>query len=102
MIFPLGGRARPRARKRDRRDQSVRRTCCTLADEGHDVILVACGKCDWRAAFAREELIASYGLDRPMPELLRNLASPRCERRDSMWDRCGVRYVEPIDDYPYP
>src|SRR5215831_7616024 len=32
-----------------------------LADEKRETILVACSKCDWRAAFSRDDLIASHG-----------------------------------------
>ena len=44
----------------------------------------------WRAAFPRKELIAPRGFEKPMAELLRHLASLRCER-------VGVHYVEAID-----
>jgi hypothetical protein len=60
-------------------------------------ILVACSKCDWRAAFARDELIAAHGADYAMPNLLNHLAAPGCSRLGSQWDRCGVHYVEPIE-----
>jgi hypothetical protein len=40
----------------------------------HETILVACSKCDWRAAFAREELIAAHGADYAMP--ICSIASP--------------------------
>jgi hypothetical protein len=68
-----------------------------LADEKREIILVACSKCDWRAAFARDELIAAHGADYPMPNLLNHLAAPGCSRLGSQWDRCGVHYVEPIE-----
>jgi hypothetical protein len=49
--------ADPRARKRERRtDLAVKRAFYRLADEQRETILVACSKCDWRAAFARDEL----------------------------------------------
>ena len=67
-----------------------------LADEQRETILVACSKCDWRAAFSRDELIASHGVDYAMPNLLDHLAAPSCPRLGSQWDRCGVHYVEPI------
>jgi hypothetical protein len=91
--------ADPRARRRAPRasDLPVRRTFYTLADEPRETILVACSKCDWRAAFSREELIGSHGADHPMPNLLGHVAAPGCSRRDSMWDCCGVHYVEPIE-----
>src|SRR5262249_3636037 len=46
--------ADPRARKRERRtDLAVKRAVYRLADEKRETILVACGKCDWRAALSR-------------------------------------------------
>jgi hypothetical protein len=90
--------ADPRARKRERRsDLAVKQAIYRLADEMRETILVACSKCDWRAAFSRRDLIASYGADHPMPNLLDRLAAPDCSRLGSHWDRCGVHYVEPIE-----
>jgi len=90
--------ADPRARKRERRtDLAVKRAFYRLADEKRETILVACSKCDWRAAFSRDELIASHGADYPMPNALDHLAAPSCSRLGSNWDRCGVYYVEPIE-----
>ena len=90
--------ADPRARKRERRtDLAVKQAFYRLADEGREIILVACSKCDWRAAFARDELIAAHGADYAMPNLLNHLAAPNCSRLGSHWDRCGVHYVEPIE-----
>jgi hypothetical protein len=68
-----------------------------LADEKRETILVACSKCEWRAAFSRDDLIATHGADHPMPNLLDRLAAPDCPRLGSTWDRCGVHYVEPIE-----
>jgi hypothetical protein len=90
--------ADPRARKRERRtDLAVKQAFYRLADEKREIILVACSKCDWRAAFARDELIAAHGADCAMPNLLNHLAAPSCNRLGSHWDRCGVHYVEPIE-----
>ena len=88
--------ADPRARRREPRasDLPVRQMFYTLADEPHETILVACSKCDWRAAFQRDDLIASHGDACPMPNLLDHLAARDCPRL--AWDRCGVHYVEPI------
>jgi len=48
--------ADPRARKRERRtDLAVKQAFYRLADEKRETILVACSKCDWRAAFSRDE-----------------------------------------------
>jgi hypothetical protein len=86
--------ADPRARKRERRtDLAVKRAFYRLADEPRETILVACSKCDWRAAFSRDDLIASHGADHPMPNLLDRLAAPGCSRLGSRWDK---HYVEPI------
>jgi hypothetical protein len=60
--------ADPRARKRERRtDLAVKQAFYRLADEKREIILVACSKCGWRAAFARDELIAAHGADYVMP-----------------------------------
>jgi hypothetical protein len=55
--------ADPRARTPRRRgsDVTVERTFYRLADEPREVILVACNKCEWKAAFQRAELIAAHG-----------------------------------------
>src|SRR6516165_1971444 len=90
--------ADPRARKRERRtDLAVKQAFYRLADEKREIILVACSKCDWRAAFSRDDLIATHGADYAMPNLLNQLAAPTCSRLGSHWDRCGVHYVEPIE-----
>jgi hypothetical protein len=90
--------ADPRVRKRERRtDLAVKRAFYRLADEKREIIFVACSKCGWKAAFQRDDLIASHGTDYAMPNLLEHLAAPDCPRLGSTWDRCGVHYVEPIE-----
>jgi hypothetical protein len=49
-------------------------TIYRLGDEPSAIILVACTKCDWKAAYSRDELIALHGADRAMPDLLDDLA----------------------------
>jgi hypothetical protein len=88
--------ADPRARKRDR-DKAIKQATYRLADEPRATILVACSKCDWKAAYGRNELIASHGAGYPLPSLLNKLAKPGCTRLSNQWDHCGVHYVEPID-----
>jgi hypothetical protein len=68
-----------------------------LADEPRATILVACSKCEWRAAFSRDELIAEHGEGYPLPDLLRLVGAPGCSKVGSSWDRCGAYYVEPIE-----
>jgi hypothetical protein len=41
-----------------------------LADEPSPLIEVACRKCEWKAAFSHPELIANYGAEYPLPNLL--------------------------------
>ena len=91
--------ADPRARRHERRrtDLAVKQAFYRLADEKRETILVACSKCEWRAAFLRDDLIAMHDADQPMPNLLNRLAAPDCPRLGSTWDRCGVHYVEPIE-----
>ena len=87
--------ADPRTRKREQRtDLVVMQAFYRLVDERREIIFVACSKCDWRAAFARDELIAAHGADYAMPNLLDRLAAPNCPRLGSTWDRCGVHYVD--------
>ena len=56
---------------------------------------VACSKCDWRAAFGRDELIVFHGAMCAMPSQLNELAKPGCVRLGNQWGHCGVCYVEP-------
>jgi len=77
--------ADPRAHKRERRtDLVVKQAFYRLADEKRETILVACSKCDWRAAFSRDELIASHGADYAMPNLLDSRCTELQQARLSM------------------
>ena len=64
-----------RAQAKAAHDLAVKQAFYRLADERRETILVACSKCDWRAAFSRDELIASHGADYAMPNLLNHLAA---------------------------
>src|SRR5262249_58579480 len=89
--------ADPRARKRERRtDLAVKQAFYRLANEKREIILVACSKCDWRAAVLRDDLIASHGAGWAMPNPLDHLAGPSCSRLRSPWGRRWVQYVQPI------
>jgi hypothetical protein len=73
--------ADPRARIPKRRsDYTAKQAFYRLADELRDTILVACIKCDWKAAFRRDELIAAHGAACPMPSLLEHRAAPSSAR----------------------
>jgi hypothetical protein len=84
--------ADPRARipKRRSSERAVEHTFYRLADEPREIILVACSKCDWKAAFQRAELIAAYGVDCPMPSLLERLAAPGLRQGRITVGCCGV------------
>ena len=96
--------ADPRARTRRQLHgygHDVRRTAqrsfYRLADEPRPIIEVACSKCEWKVAFRRTELIAKYGAEYPLPDLLDHLAVPDCPKIKNQWDWCGVYYVNPIE-----
>jgi hypothetical protein len=90
--------ADPRARRQTRGSHSRGAlNIYRLRDEPSAIVLVSCTKCDWKAAYSREELVALYGADRVMPDLLNDLAAPGCSKIGSNWDRCGAYFVEPID-----
>jgi hypothetical protein len=67
---------RARIRKRHSGEVAVERTFYRLSDEPRATILVACSKCEWKAAFRRDELLATHGPGCPMPSLLNHLAAP--------------------------
>jgi len=52
-----------------------KRTLYRLADESRAVILVACSKCEWKAAFRRVDLSTAHGDACPMPSLLEHLCA---------------------------
>jgi hypothetical protein len=66
------------------------KTTIGLSDVLRATVLVACNKCNWRAAFNRDGLIAAHGADYPMPDLLGLVAAPGCLKVGAYWDRCGV------------
>jgi hypothetical protein len=76
--------ADPRARIPKRRsDYTAKQAFYRLADELRDTILVACSKCEWKAAFRRDELITAHGAParcRACFSTLRPLAAPRSAR----------------------
>jgi hypothetical protein len=64
----------------------------TFGHENHEIIFVACLKCEWKAAFVREELIPTDAI-------------ALCRAYSLAWlilavlggNRCGALYVDPID-----
>jgi hypothetical protein len=88
---------RARVRRQPRPSRTSQQAYYRLADEPRAVIEVACSKCDWKASFSHADLIAVYGAEYPLPDLLDHLAMPGCSRIKSQWDRCSVHYVNPIE-----
>ena len=91
----------PRARRQFRsrlRDLRTKPAFYRLRDEPHATILVACSKCDWKAAFDRAALIVSHGPAHLLADLLGELASPTCSKVGHHLDRCGAYFVEPINE----
>lgn len=73
--------ADPRARRQSQRglhghDLRIRPAFYGRRDETHETILVACSKCDWKAAFEGVALISSHGAGFNLVELLRMLSAP--------------------------
>ena len=66
-----------------------------LADEPSPVIEVACNKCEWKAGFSRAEVVALYGEEYSLPNLLDHLAMPGCTKIKSQWDRCRSLLCQP-------
>src|SRR2546427_1176466 len=73
--------ADPRARKRERRtDLAIKLAFYLLADEKREIILVACSKCEWRAAVLRGGPIGSPGGGQAEPQPLQQPAPPPCRQ----------------------
>lgn len=66
-----------------------------LADYPGELILVVCRKCDRRGQYRRANLVAKYGPDMGLPDVLHVLAGD-CPKW-SGWDRCGAVYPELAD-----
>ena len=70
--------ADPRARRHTRVSQSRSAlTIYRLRDKRSAIILIACTRCDWKAAYSRDELTALHDADRAMPNLRDARASLR-------------------------
>jgi hypothetical protein len=63
-----------------------------LANYPHQMVRLACTKCDRRGQYKRERLIAEHGAGILLPGLRHMLA--RCERRTKLGDACGVYYPD--------
>jgi hypothetical protein len=69
------------------------RTYYTLADYRHEMIEIECPKCGRRRRLRTERLLAKYGSETKMPDLLHAIA--QCPRWGSFADGCLARYAPP-------
>ena len=104
----------PRARKRDRRlNMPIKQSVYRLADEPRATILIACSKCDWKAAYGRSELIASQARSircracsmnwrsQDAPAVPALVLAPHCECASPCMRSCNSR-LRIEDDIPAP
>src|SRR4026209_973669 len=84
----------PRARRARIAPSRGAMTIYRLRDEPNTTILVACTKCDWRAAFDRDELIAAHGADYPLRTLVSLVPRPRLFEGGIT---VGAYHVKPIE-----
>ena len=63
-----------------------------LRDYPCDLVRLSCEKCGCASQFRKQNLIARYGADIPLPDLLEELVG--CHKRGKMHDACMVRYVD--------
>jgi hypothetical protein len=62
-----------------------------LRDYPGDMVRLACDRCGRSGQYRKQNLIAQFGSDIPLPDLRHEIA--KCERRGEMHDACGVHYV---------
>lgn len=71
-----------------------------LANYPHDMVRVACRKCDRRGQYRRSSLIALYGPTVPLPDVLGQLAHD-CPKRGGMGnDSCGAYFPDLVERPP--
>ena len=63
-----------------------------LRDYPCDLVRLSCEKCGCASQFRKQNLIARYGADIPLPDLLEELVG--CHKRGN--DACMLRYVDLI------
>ena len=81
-VPPDRGRGADLSRECVNYDLRTRPASCRLRDEPRATILVACSKCDWKAAFDRGELIATHGSNIGMVELCSGCWQRRAASKD--------------------
>ena len=62
----------------------------TLGQYPKPMVQVICSRCDRKGQYRKETLLALYGADARMPDLLHLIA--KCERHGDITNPCGVRY----------
>jgi hypothetical protein len=64
----------------------------TVQTYPHDPVRVACRKCGRDGRYSRRSLVARFGADASMPDVLPKLTA--CPRRGNASDPCGVIYPD--------
>jgi len=64
----------------------------TLATCGLDPLMVACPRCGRAGRYRRDTLIARFGADAALPDVLTALAA--CDRAQNFSDPCQARYPQ--------
>jgi hypothetical protein len=69
----------------------VRRyTSITLKECPHQMIRLVCSRCERKGQYRKQTLLAEYGPDVTMPDLLHLIA--KCPRHGDLSKPCGARY----------
>ena len=64
----------------------------SLGEFPHDVVRIECERCSRAGSYALAGLLARFGADIALPDLLMELAA--CERRKDFSAPCGVRFTD--------
>ena len=72
----------------------------TLADYPAKLVRVACRRCDRRGRYWRTTLIALYGAEAPLPNVLAFLAHDCPKRRGIGNGTCGAYYPDLVEHSP--
>jgi hypothetical protein len=62
-----------------------------LRDHPSHLVRLACEKCGRVGQYRKQNLVAQFGAEMPLPDLRVEIA--RCERQGKMHDMCGVHYL---------
>jgi hypothetical protein len=70
----------------------MRSSSRSLGEFPLDVIRIECPRCDRAGSYRKEGLLARFGPEAALPDVLMALAS--CERRQDFSQPCGARFTD--------